>query len=55
MRNALVAISVNTIASLLAGLVLHWITLPSLDDAIGPVATALDSYLITLEQGDARS
>ena len=34
MRNALAAISVNTIAIILAGLVLHWITLPALDENV---------------------
>ena len=34
MRNALVTISVNTLASILAGLMLHWITPPPTAEAI---------------------
>jgi len=40
MRNALVAISVNTIASLLSALVLHWLTPPPPDAAILPIAAS---------------
>lgn len=38
MRNALVSISVNTIASLLTALVLHWITPPLTDLSIRLIA-----------------
>lgn len=40
MRNALVAIAVNTISSVLTALVLHWITPPLLDVAIRPTAVS---------------
>ena len=41
MRNALVSISVNTIASLLTALVLHWITRPLSDLSIQPICSGL--------------
>lgn len=41
MRNAIVVISVNTIASILAGLALHWITLPPLDEPMRPVTAVV--------------
>lgn len=40
MRNALIAISVNTIASLLTALVLHWLTPPPPDATIQPIAAS---------------
>lgn len=41
MRNALVAISVNTIASILAALVLQWITPPASNVAERSIASSI--------------
>lgn len=48
MRNTIAAFSINTISSILAGLVLHWITLPSVDDVIQPATNMSLSVTETL-------